>query len=52
MTREPIDVSAYFAQQHAQMVGWRHHLHSIPELAFNEHKTATEPTDQSTPYGI
>lgn len=24
----------------ARQLQWRHHLHSIPELAFNEHKTA------------
>ena len=52
MTREPIDVSAYFAQRHAQMVGWRRHLHRIPELAFTEHKTARFVADRLASWGM
>ena len=52
MTRKPIDVSAYFAQRRAQMVGWRHHLHRIPELAFTEHKTARFVADRLASWGM
>ncbi|MYH00931.1 MAG: amidohydrolase [Acidimicrobiaceae bacterium] len=52
MRREPIDVPAYFAQRHAQMVEWRHHLHRIPELAFDEHKTAGFVADRLASWGV
>ncbi|MEP1198518.1 M20 aminoacylase family protein [Tateyamaria sp.] len=28
------------AETHAEIIGWRHHLHAHPELGFEEHETA------------
>ena len=28
------------AETHAEITGWRHHLHAHPELGFEEHETA------------
>ena len=41
-----------FAETHADITGWRQHLHTIPELSFTEHKTAAFVVDKLKEFGI
>jgi hippurate hydrolase len=41
-----------FAETHADITGWRRHLHTIPELGFEEHKTAAFVVDKLKEFGI
>ena len=34
------------------MLGWRHHLHSIPELGFDLHKTSAHVADKLRSFGV
>jgi amidohydrolase len=36
----------------AEIVAWRHHLHEIPEVGFEEHKTADYVADRLTAFGL
>ncbi|WP_299725085.1 M20 aminoacylase family protein [uncultured Tateyamaria sp.] len=40
------------AETHADIVGWRHHLHSIPELGFEEHQTSAFVAERLTEIGV
>ncbi|MGJ8545023.1 MAG: M20 aminoacylase family protein [Sulfitobacter sp.] len=41
-----------FAQMHAEITGWRRHLHQHPELAFEEHETARFVEEKLRSFGI
>ena len=41
-----------FAQTHAEITGWRRHLHTIPELQFDVHQTAAFVEDKLRSFGI
>ena len=41
-----------FAETHAQITGWRRHLHQHPELGFEEHQTAAFVVDRLRDFGI
>ena len=34
------------------MLEWRHHLHSIPELGFDLHKTSAHIVDKLRSFGV
>ncbi|WP_370401819.1 M20 aminoacylase family protein [Sulfitobacter sp. JB4-11] len=41
-----------FAETHADITGWRRHLHQHPELCFEEHATAAFVVDRLRDFGI
>ena len=41
-----------FAETHADITGWRRHLHTIPELGFEEHQTAAFVVEKLKEFGI
>lgn len=41
-----------FAETHADITGWRRHLHTIPELMFDVHQTAAFVEDKLRSFGI
>ena len=41
-----------FAETHAEITGWRRHLHSIPELQFDVHKTAAFVEERLRDFGV
>jgi len=41
-----------FAEMHAEITGWRHHLHETPELLYEVHKTAAFVVDRLREFGI
>ena len=41
-----------FAETHAEITGWRRHLHTIPELQFDVHDTAAFVVDKLRSFGI
>ena len=41
-----------FAETHAEITGWRRHLHTIPELMFEVHETAKFVEDKLREFGI
>ena len=41
-----------FAETHAEITGWRRHLHTIPELMFDVHETAKFVEDKLREFGI
>jgi len=41
-----------FAETHAEITGWRRHLHTIPELMFDVHQTAAFVEDKLRSFGI
>ena len=40
------------AETHAEITGWRHHIHANPELGFAEHKTAAFVAERLTDMGV
>ena len=40
------------AETHAEITGWRQHLHTIPELGFEEHETAAFVTERLAEIGV
>lgn len=44
-------ISQYFEQLQDEMQAWRHQLHSHPELAYQEHKTAQFVSEHLTAFG-
>lgn len=41
-----------FAETHAEIAGWRQHIHQNPELGFEEHQTAAFVVDRLRDFGI
>ena len=41
-----------FAETHAEIAGWRQHMHQNPELGFEEHATAAFVVDRLRDFGI
>ncbi|WP_299874622.1 M20 aminoacylase family protein [uncultured Sulfitobacter sp.] len=41
-----------FAETHAEIAGWRQHIHQNPELGFEEHATAAYVVDRLRDFGI
>ena len=41
-----------FAEMHAEITGWRRHLHQHPELQFDVHETAAFVQDRLTEFGV
>ena len=41
-----------FAETHAEITGWRRHLHTIPELQFDVHQTAAFVEEKLREFGI
>ena len=41
-----------FAETHAEITGWRRHLHTIPELMFDVHQTAAFVEEKLRAFGI
>ena len=41
-----------FADTHAEITGWRRHLHTIPELMFDVHETAAFVEQKLRDFGI
>lgn len=40
------------AETHAEITGWRHHLHANPELGFEVHETAAFVTERLRDFGV
>ena len=41
-----------FAQTHAEITAWRHHLHTIPELQYDVHRTVAFVEEKLRSFGI
>ena len=41
-----------FAETHAEIIGWRRHLHMHPELGFDVHNTAKFVEERLREFGI
>jgi amidohydrolase len=47
-----VPVKNRFAQTHADITAWRHHLHTIPELQYDVHRTVAFVEEKLRSFGI